>query len=289
MEPLISVIVPAYNRRHFILETLESVYHQTHKSIELIIVDDGSSDGTVSIVRSWLEQKRIRFSNVVFEVFEVNKGKSAAVNFGFKVFKGDYLMILDSDDVLIEDALKKEVEFFTRHADVDAICAGAYCIGPSGKINRPFHPFKEIDMFMDINEYYGDLLLKGNAIVSSTVLIKRNVVHSVGGLRHELRYTHDWNYWIRVARKFRFGYVNIPVLYYRTEHIGASSSNYIGTFLEIVQLLAQQKHLYQHKKILFAYFGYIKYYLWLSKNHGEYYQMLKIGLAGVVNSFRFIF
>jgi len=102
---LVSVIIPTYNRAHLVTETLDSVYEQTYRPIECIVVDDGSTDDTVAVVTEWKERHRGEsFSVRLLE--QENKGAPAARNHGLEAATGKYLLFLDSDDMLKPDALK---------------------------------------------------------------------------------------------------------------------------------------------------------------------------------------
>ncbi len=283
--PLVSIIIPTYNRAHLIVETLESVAQQSYLPIELLIVDDGSSDTTAIIVHEWTHKNKSRFQKTVYHQFEKNFGKSAAVNYGFEIFTGEFLMILDSDDILLPTAIEEEIDYLLKNPIVDAVCAGAFILDGSIKTQKALHCFQEIQSFLDINSYYGDLLLKGNALIASTVILKRKIIQTIGGFNTKLRYTHDWEYWLRVARQFQIGYINIPVVYYRTNVSGASSLKKYGTFVETRYLLMESRSRYTRGAIFSALRYQIYAHLWLSYKDGNIIDMAKIffyGYAGLI-------
>lgn len=112
-EPLISCVIPVYNHELYIGETIESVLTQTHRPLEVIVVDDGSTDGTAAVIA--------RFGDRVRYVYQTNAGPAAARNKGAELANGAYLAWLDSDDLWREDKLERQLAFLRARPDVD-IC-----------------------------------------------------------------------------------------------------------------------------------------------------------------------
>ncbi|NQS90337.1 glycosyltransferase family 2 protein [Patescibacteria group bacterium] len=106
---LVSVIIPTYNRGHIITETLDSVFEQTYRPIELIIVDDGSNDNTEQIVTNWTKKWQKDQFKVLY-LHQANRGASAARNKGAKASKGEFIQFLDSDDLLLPSKLVKTIK-----------------------------------------------------------------------------------------------------------------------------------------------------------------------------------
>jgi glycosyltransferase involved in cell wall biosynthesis len=278
MNEMVSIVVPVYNGEDLILETLESVRLQQYSPIELIVVDDASSDRTASVVSEWVRSHNVE--NCTLISLEKNLGKSSAVNAAFNLFRGEYIMVLDSDDVLLPDAIGEEVRFLTQHQDVGMVFARAYAMKGITKTNSVLGGFRDSDDFSDLQQRYGDLLLKGNAIIASTVLMRCEVVKNVGQLNERLRYTHDWEYWIRVAKTTRIGFLSRVVLYYRTQ-LASSSMNRLGTFRETVSLLHGATATTKRTALLKALVYQIKYHLWLSYHDGDPLQMARIAISGL--------
>ncbi|MFN3756554.1 MAG: glycosyltransferase family 2 protein [Flavobacterium sp.] len=114
-EPKISVIIPTFNRAHLIGDTLESVLHQTYTNWECLVVDDGSSDDTLSVVQRYhIEDNRIKF---VQRPLDRTKGSSACRNIGFEQSQGDVIQWLDSDDLLLPNAFESYIKFFNESVD----------------------------------------------------------------------------------------------------------------------------------------------------------------------------
>jgi glycosyltransferase involved in cell wall biosynthesis len=278
MNPTVSVVVPARNRASLIEETLESIHQQTYSPIELLVVDDGSTDNTREIVVGWME--RSKHPQCRLFPFPANVGKSLAVNLALGRVKGDFVMIVDSDDILLPDAVAAEVQFLQQHPDAGMVCARAYIMKGSEKTTETFDTFKDQASFDNLNQVYGDMLLKGNVVISSTALMRRAVVDSIGLLNVRLRYTHDWEYWIRVAEKFNIGFLARPLIYYRTEVAGASSLNRFGTFVETCELLSGARRKYDTPTLLKALGYQTKYNAWLAYKDTNHVEMIKIMFYG---------
>ena len=104
MNPLISVIIPTFNRAHVLLRAVDSVLKQSYKNFELIVIDDGSTDHTDELLSSYVREGKIQYLK------QENKGVSSARNFGVKSSKGDWLAFLDSDDEWLKGKLQKQVD-----------------------------------------------------------------------------------------------------------------------------------------------------------------------------------
>ena len=124
--PKVSVIIPVYNGANYITETLNSVLIQAYKNIEVIVVNDGSTDKTEEIVKSFGD--RIRY------FVQKNKGVSSARNFGLLKAEGEYVQFLDADDLLFEDKIFNQIEFFIKNPSNNVVYCRYNLINSSGKI-----------------------------------------------------------------------------------------------------------------------------------------------------------
>ncbi|MFZ4619225.1 MAG: glycosyltransferase [Bacteroidota bacterium] len=286
--PIVSIIIPAYNRASLIGETLDSVQEQDFSSIELIVIDDGSTDTTAGFVRNWIELHKSRFTGAYLRSFEKNMGKSEAVNAGFAMAQGDYVMVLDSDDVLLPKAISTEIQFFVDHPDVDALFAGAFMMDDRTRTTKLVHTTQHSPSFIDVRISYGDMLLNGNCIVASTVMMKRAVVKAVGGFRKELRYTHDLDYWVRICKEHTFGYVDQPVLYYRMNVGDGSSLQLRRTFSEILRLLDERAGEYPFRSMVHAILFQTKFHIIGTLSRRSYVQTIMVALNGAVSIFKYL-
>lgn len=120
-EPLVSICVITYNSSETVIETLESIYNQTYRNIELIVSDDCSSDNTVEIVKDWLDEKRIRFQNAEIITVEKNTGVTGNVNRAVKKAKGEYVKDIAGDDILLSDYTEKCVSYLEKNPEIDVL------------------------------------------------------------------------------------------------------------------------------------------------------------------------
>lgn len=191
---LVSIIMPAFNRANVILDSIKSVLSQSYQNYELIIIDDGSSDGTAEVIKS-IDDPRIRLV-----VNKQNFGCSYSRNLGVKKSKGRYIFYLDSDNIWDSRYLKVMLGAFTIHPDASAIYCGQYL-------------FKENNLqcyavrFASFNR---SLLENRNYIDLNCFAHTREAFDAVGGFNTELKRLIDYDYILRISNKFDI--YSVPVL-----------------------------------------------------------------------------
>ena len=213
-EPLVSVIIPSYNRENSIIRSVDSVLKQTYQNIELIVVDDGSTDSTVNLLNE-IKDSRLR----VLEL-KSNAGASAARNAGIKIAKGSYIAFHDSDDVWVLDKLKTQLDLIEGTGpDVGMVYSAYDVIYEDGKkITIPSKTSEKLS---------GDLsglLSKYNVVGTPTMLVKSEVFKNVGMFDEKLIQLEDWDFALRVSSKYQFLYINTPLLisYYSADGVNAN-------------------------------------------------------------------
>lgn len=158
--PKVSVIIPVYNGQNYLREAIESVFAQTYRNYELIVVDDGSNDGTWDIIQSYGPR--------VCGIRKENGGVASALNCGIRESSGDYIAWLSHDDLFLANKLDRQVEFLRRFPDFKACYTDYYVIDEDGKILRevetPWYPRLEA-----MRVLFGRVYLNG-----STMLIERS-------------------------------------------------------------------------------------------------------------------
>lgn len=201
MQPLVSVVIPAYNSSAYIKEALESVFKQTYANIETIVVDDGSTDNTKDVVGPYMG--RIKY------IYKANGGPASARNLGIKHSKGEYIAFLDADDMWLGGKLEYQIKEIRN--GIGLVGAGAQGIGCYHGRAR------------DISLY---TLLNKNTFSNSGVLVKRECFDKVGLFddRHEFRAVEDWDMWLRIARQYKVIYLDLPLVRIRQNPYGISSA-----------------------------------------------------------------
>jgi glycosyltransferase involved in cell wall biosynthesis len=195
--PKISVIIPTYNRVHLIGKAIKSVLNQTYQDFEIIVVDDGSTDNTEEVVKSFTDIK------IHYICHKHNRGASAARNTGIKVSRGEYIAFLDSDDEWLPEKLDKQMKRFNNESsEVGVVYTGDYYIDEKDKKVKKVHiPRKE--------GYIYEELLAGNYIgTPSALLVKKECFTKAGLFDEDLPACEDYDMWFRIAKYYKFRYVN---------------------------------------------------------------------------------
>ena len=211
----ISVVIPAYNHERFIGPAVESVLGQTYADFELIIIDDGSTDKTAEVIRSY-QDERIHY------VYQENQDAYNALNRGLSLAKGDFVAILNSDDIYTENRLQRLVD--------EQQASGAQCLftrvqlinDDGDQLHDPalwWNQWYEdaVDRYLTSGDLYTAFLQRNFLVTTSNFFLTREAVQKVGGFC-PLRYLHDYDYIFRVLLAFpeqvRFLHED-TLLYYR--------------------------------------------------------------------------
>jgi glycosyltransferase involved in cell wall biosynthesis len=209
--PLISVIIPAYNAESTILETIKSVQDQTFSNLEIILVDDGSTDGTLARVRG-IRDERLKI------VAGTHLGASAARNRGIEQARGTFVSFIDADDLWTPEKLELQLHALQSKPTAAIAYSWTAFIDQQGRFL-----FAKERMYFEGNVYAQ--LLRGCFIASgSNVLIRKSVIESTGLFDMSLRAAEDWEYWLRVAERWHFVLVPKYQILYRIS-LGKMSSD----------------------------------------------------------------
>ena len=187
-EPKVSIIIPTYNQSQYLEEAMESVLNQTYQNIEIIIVDDGSTDNTSEVVKS--------FDNKIIYIPQKNKGASSARNAGIKKAQGQYVAFLDSDDMWIKNKLEKQIKFIQNNPEIGLLGTGCYQMVDINKmIYKKIFPAK--------NETLQKDLIKYNPFIQSSVIIKKDVFNHIDLYDEKFKESEDYDLWLRIAQKYK--------------------------------------------------------------------------------------
>lgn len=179
-QPLISVLIPIYNEEHKIKRCVDSILNQTYKNIEIIIVDDGSTDNTIKVLDS------IKKDNI-FIYKKSHNGISAALNYGLNRCNGEYIARMDADDIMLENRLELQYNYFIKNQNCDILSTGFYSIDENNT-KTLYTPKQEILTI--------DSLLEFNKVVHPTVMFKHNSLNKLK-YRYESLYDgcEDYKFW----------------------------------------------------------------------------------------------
>ncbi len=229
MPPLVSVVIPTYNRSALLVEAIESVLGQTWQDIEVIVVDDGSTDDTQPVLAPY--RARIKY------IFQPNSGRPArARNVGTLNASGELIAFLDSDDVMLPRKIETQARFLQSHPDVGMVVSDFSSFANGKTLSMSFtssgHPrfLKLPKTLVGPKEYIlsreaCDCLALDNFVGTSSVVVRREVFQQVGLFDESLdiRPSEDVDMWFRIAERFPLGYVDLVLHAYRV-HEGNISS-----------------------------------------------------------------
>jgi glycosyltransferase involved in cell wall biosynthesis len=198
LQPLVSVVIPAYNAGAFISQTIESALRQTHTHREIIVVDDGSTDDTEEAIHPY--QGRVRY------IRQRNAGEGAARNAGLRVATGDYIAFLDADDLWLPEKLEVQLQVAARHTKSGLIaCDGVGFTGDRVVAERLLNG--ELARRLDrevtgelTGPFYRSLIARNAITCPAQTLIPREVVERIGFVMEHRRASIDWEYNLRIAR-----------------------------------------------------------------------------------------
>lgn len=207
--PLVSAIIPCYNAAKFLPEAIESVISQTYDNIEIIVVNDGSTDDTDLVVSPYLD--KIQY------VKQANAGPAAARNNGISHANGEYIAFLDADDLWCADKIQKQVEIIGASTDIALVYSKFenFCNDTGEKLSVMPDSTPSGLLF--------DLILQKNIIALPSVLLRKSKLIEVGGFDESLVTAEDTNLWLKIAYKYPIQAIP-EVLFYRRMHRGNISS-----------------------------------------------------------------
>ncbi len=192
--PLVSILMPAYNAEKYIAEAIQSILNQTFTDFELVIVNDGSTDSTEQIIKSFKDE-RIRY------YYQTNKGVATALNYGLKYCRGKFVRRHDADDISTPGALKEQIEFILNHKDVALISSRQVYMTENGKkckkYGLPNDNFFKGKEYREIN--LDDFTYKSSSpIVHGSALFDKDLVYKLGNYRPEFITSEDNDLWTRI-------------------------------------------------------------------------------------------
>lgn len=240
--PKISVVTPSYNQGRYIKATIDSVLSQNYPNLEYIVMDGGSTDGTVDILKSY--GKKIKWES------KKDKGQTHAINKGLRIATGEVLAYLNSDDIYLPGALKRVGEYYQK-TKADWITGDCLTISEDGsrsQNNWLISGYKRFLMFL-----YSPLTLRiaDSMLPQPSTFWSRRAWEKVGEFNEEYHYVMDYDYWLRMSKYFRPHDLKVPLSGFRFQDNSKSQTGRVKLMSEGIITLkkngANKFELFLHK------------------------------------------
>ncbi len=204
--PRVSILMATWNRANLIGRAIESAREQTFQDWELIIADDGSSDGTEKVVEEWQEKE----PRIIYTRSEVNQGISKNYNRGFRLARGEYIAMIDDDDPWCDRAkLQKQIDFLDKHPEYVG-CGGGVIVVVAEQSRSHNNPElvervdslgKELYRYLkpETDQAIRNKMLFGNPMANSTSVFRRSSAEKVGWYDESMRYSGDRDFWLKMG------------------------------------------------------------------------------------------
>jgi glycosyltransferase involved in cell wall biosynthesis len=231
--PLVSVIIPTYNCGEYICTAVESALAQTYHPVEIVVMDDGSTDDT---------RKRLSaYGGRIKYIYQANQGVSAARNIAIAAAEGDVIALLDADDLCAPRRVERQMSLLTAHPNVGFVACRAPNMDLEGRLTG-----KDYSRHAVFAEHEDVVIERKTALLRyletgfflpTTCLIRKSVFHAAGGYDESLPVTQDLDLMLRVLLICDMGYVNEPLYLYRRGRAAALSATRRKTCAESIQVL----------------------------------------------------
>jgi glycosyltransferase involved in cell wall biosynthesis len=213
MEPLLTVIIPTFNRADYLMESISSVLSQTFTDFELIVVDDGSTDHTGEVISE--------FPEIQYVACAVNSGVSHARNLGIGLARGRYICFLDSDDLWVKNKLETQIRWMESHTDCQVCYTDEIWIRKGVRVN-PMNKHRK---------YSGDIFphsLPLCIVSASSVLMRSSLFDEVGSFDEDMPVCEDYDLWLRISLKYPVHFIEEKLIVKQGGHEDQLSAKYWG-------------------------------------------------------------
>lgn len=216
-QELVSICVPIFNRQNFLVDSIKSIQNQTYQNIEIILVDNNSTDRSYELILENFSNSK----NISIYRNNENIGYNQNYNKCIDLAKGKYIGIFHSDDIYDKDIVKKSIELISSNEKIGLVCSYGERINVDGEITGKFdiprQLLKKKKFNFDFEEVFLTMLETGNVITTSTVISKKKVYQEIGNFDISLKASADYDLWLRILRKYKLGVVNEKLVKWR-EH-----------------------------------------------------------------------
>ncbi len=251
---LISILIPAYNHEAYVTQTLDSILQDSFPDKEIVIINDGSTDNTDTVIREWIAENRDRIK--ITYKSQQNRGLTKTLNRLISLSNGSYLVTLASDDYLLEGGLQKRYDYLQRHPEKYAVFADCIVVDQHGNQTHESGLFSL--RHADRKKLHSDAGIKqefiSNFAVPGPVLMVRRDFYKEFGTYNEEMYMEDYDLYLKFAAKNLIGFLDEKVSAYRIHETNMStqnSRNFIKLLEDSRKTLLQHRHNFHgYNKIL---------------------------------------
>lgn len=248
--PLCSVIIPAFNAGNYMEEALNSIFMQTYRPLEVIVVDDGSTDKTAEVIKNYQNRNMLKQDRLIY-IYQKNSGPSSARNAGIKEAKGKYTLFLDCDDKWPEGKLERQIGLMERHPDTGLLFGDSCRFTEEGlqaatmfQKNGYDRKFFGHDFY--VQDAYAKLLCNGNFITTGSVVFKKECLKETGCFDEGFRHSEDVDLWLRIALVHPVAY-STDLYLLRRIHGDNASDNYETMYLGFIEVIKKHSRLFAEK------------------------------------------
>lgn len=237
MNSIVSIVLPVYNSEKYVTDAIQSIFAQTYQHIELIVIDDGSTDESAEKIKGCFISNPTQIQT--FYYYQENQGPSAARNFGVQKSKGDYIAFLDADDLYTNEKIQKQVSFLLKNLEVHVTYNDIQVV--DADLNY-LNILRSEGDYPDRATFLTNLLFRQVIPAPAGIMIKRECLQTVK-YNQNLVYAEDYDFLIRLAKLYTFGYD--PGAYYicrrHAENLTNSHHNQVASEKSIVEALGSKK------------------------------------------------
>jgi len=201
--PLVSVLVSVYNGENFLGKAIESLVNQTYKNIEIIIVNDGSTDRTEEIIRSYMKKDE----RIILIENNKNIGISKSKNKALAIARGKYIAILGADDIAFPERIQTQVEFMESHAEIGVLSGNACIIDEAGNIQRQTNYPESHELI------HWTMLIRTSPVCDTSVMFRKEIDNEPVFYDENYSVAEDFELWSRLIDKTRFQNLRLPLVY----------------------------------------------------------------------------
>ena len=223
--PLVSVVIATYNMGEYVAQAVSSVLGQPNVDLEVVVVDDGSTDATREVLREFLGDPRVRV------IQQENQGQPQAKNTGIRATRGRYIAFCDADDYWLSNKLAVQLPLFEKNPKVGVVYSRVF------KLHQDHSMHERVEHLL----YRGDILKKlfvRNIVPFGTAVVRRECFEQLGVFDESIPMGIDWDLWLRFAVRWEFDFVPEPTYVYRVWH-GQMSKNWQGRYDCALRIMAR--------------------------------------------------